>query len=589
MQKNYQTQNIVYALFIGNPNPDNGDLAMGLMDGELATDFVFADCSQVVSKFDSSNFDAKKGFDGVWDIIVGRIPYYGEKSEFSKASHVDEILKKTVAYEKASPEQILERYNFAVDGYTVDAHLVEFAGFPYITDAELAKSYLSQDYFPKKNRHFTEDNHVPFVKFKEGDESSVEWHRSKDLAPDHLNIVAINDQAQSADPRNPKNSSYLHLCYGAIASVGSTAKVEDNKDNAKAIQPQSFYNIYRTLMMSPYSIGQAYWANNNKGQNKPSSKAIAQVLYGDPSVTPFPEALFARRSGTVRPIHNLEFYEPTKIDHLVKLQTQEYDIQNLSSEMQNYSAELDVPWLEIKGQAQGQIQSMKVATLTVAFNKKARDLSAGTHVAKVKFTMAGEVFERQLIFKRYKEDIEFNETYKNSETKSLSLVGNTVNIIEKGKLPENIDRTLSFNLKANSLADVKSLLKGQGVELNLNQETKALELNCKPYEFGEKADEKPYISFSKSTKNLVKLKGETPVKEGVWSSIAISFSYSTKVVNLYLNGKIEASAKLPSYYFCLDGLNTGEGLTAELDDFQVKRGASSLKDIQSLATLAKKK
>ena len=94
LRNNYLAMDILYVLLIGNPNPDTGNVPMHLYndreDDIVPTDMLYSDMS------------AGDNWDKYWEVIVGRIPYYGT------ISVVDNILQKTINYENS--QQVLWRW-----------------------------------------------------------------------------------------------------------------------------------------------------------------------------------------------------------------------------------------------------------------------------------------------------------------------------------------------------------------------------------------------------------------------------------------------------------------------------------------------
>lgn len=99
---NYLSLNIEYVLLVGDPNPSTGNVPMKACapyQGGCPTDFYYAD---LTGNWDldgngaygqTSDFGAG-GVDRNWDVLVGRIPYYGS------AADTDAALAKIIAYEK---------------------------------------------------------------------------------------------------------------------------------------------------------------------------------------------------------------------------------------------------------------------------------------------------------------------------------------------------------------------------------------------------------------------------------------------------------------------------------------------------------
>jgi hypothetical protein len=112
LQSNY-IMKARYALLIGNPNPWSGDVPMkvvtsnlGSEDGNVPTDYYYADmtgnwdlngngfyCENL--EWPSGDF-GDGGVDRIPEIIVGRIPYYGNMTD------LDKILQKIINYETMS-------------------------------------------------------------------------------------------------------------------------------------------------------------------------------------------------------------------------------------------------------------------------------------------------------------------------------------------------------------------------------------------------------------------------------------------------------------------------------------------------------
>ena len=94
LMANYVSLDLLYVLLIGNPHPDSGDVPMSWYDdgkGIAPTDALYWDLSTAT------------GWDKYWEVVVGRIPYYGTMSI------VDAILQKTINYENS--QKVLWRRN----------------------------------------------------------------------------------------------------------------------------------------------------------------------------------------------------------------------------------------------------------------------------------------------------------------------------------------------------------------------------------------------------------------------------------------------------------------------------------------------
>ena len=138
LQSNYQSQSIEYVLFIGNPNPDSGDVPMKMcwprnnattytQYKESPSDYYYADLTgnwdlDGDGKYGEYDDDGGAGgWDRDYEVIVGRIPCYGSMPD------LDAILTKIVQYPN-SPMAWRKKALMAVypaDGSTPGYHPME--------------------------------------------------------------------------------------------------------------------------------------------------------------------------------------------------------------------------------------------------------------------------------------------------------------------------------------------------------------------------------------------------------------------------------------------------------------------------------
>jgi hypothetical protein len=111
LQVNYINLNIEYVLLIGNPHPSLGDVPMKMLwsktndlayNIEFPSDYYYTD---LTGNWDLDNDGfygeweddfGSGGVDRYWEVIVGRIPFYGNLDD------LDSILKKIIYYENTS-------------------------------------------------------------------------------------------------------------------------------------------------------------------------------------------------------------------------------------------------------------------------------------------------------------------------------------------------------------------------------------------------------------------------------------------------------------------------------------------------------
>ena len=157
LQGKYQQLNLLYALIIENPHPDEGRIPMAKFqpkkakiytpdqkkdyakfikikddpktadgayykyNGEKPSDYYYADLTSEWDANGNSVLCDKEDYasgkiDGQANVYVGRIPYYGEKSEYAKLEDVDIILRRTIDFENATGDLKWRKDMFYVGG-----------------------------------------------------------------------------------------------------------------------------------------------------------------------------------------------------------------------------------------------------------------------------------------------------------------------------------------------------------------------------------------------------------------------------------------------------------------------------------------
>ena len=93
IRQNYEKLGLKYVIFIGVGHPEEGDVPMIKANGRWPTDYFYTDLSgdwdldnDGVLASDGDYGDG--GIDCVPEVFVGRIPYYGETSDWGKAEEV---------------------------------------------------------------------------------------------------------------------------------------------------------------------------------------------------------------------------------------------------------------------------------------------------------------------------------------------------------------------------------------------------------------------------------------------------------------------------------------------------------------------
>ena len=109
LKANYISRNIEYVLLIGDPHPDAGDVPMKMLQPysnyESPSDYYYADLTGDWDLDQDGLYGEEYGDFGIggvdrnWEVLVGRIPYYGNMKE------LDRILSKIIFYENERREK----------------------------------------------------------------------------------------------------------------------------------------------------------------------------------------------------------------------------------------------------------------------------------------------------------------------------------------------------------------------------------------------------------------------------------------------------------------------------------------------------
>ena len=255
LQDNYLSQSIEYVLLIGDPDPGSGNVPMKMLwprhnatsytqYKNSPSDFYYADLTGDWD-LDNDGYYGEYGDDfgtgGVdrnWDVLVGRIPYYGNMTD------LDHILEKIISYGSTPLESIGWRRNVLLpmepsDGSTPGYHLGEEIkddiiipkgswGYHRVYEENYGLSPVPETVPCTKDNVTNAWNGVPF--------GAVFWwtHGSSTSASDIMDTThaaTLNDtypaftfqcSCLNAYPEVTTNLAYSLLKNGCIATVGAT-------------------------------------------------------------------------------------------------------------------------------------------------------------------------------------------------------------------------------------------------------------------------------------------------------------------------------------------------------------------------------
>jgi hypothetical protein len=609
LHANCKKLDLLYVVFIGNPNPSAGEIPMypvatnieefraALARGEhphagRPSDLPYMDCSGPSTDVsgdgrlgDGGDYVVGTGLDTQWDVLVGRIPYYGEASAWGRFRDVDAILQKIMDYENATPEEILERYNFEIDT-VLDGHVTEYAGHNYVTREQSHRGRLTLDHFSWQNNSFMDQYNVGFIRsgghasptFIESGVTSG-WLANRTVPKATCQVLAEYGGCDCSQPEHPMNMGYMHLRQGAIATVGASRSIASVRGHGERTRPTAFHNIRLTSLMRGISVGQAHWQGLTGGRQMPNGGAQMWTLYGDPSVVPFPERLHPRRSHALRPVHDLEHFEPMQVESSAPTATQEYDLQNLSGSALKWSAEINVEWAELRGPLEGSLDPEGVATVRLILNQRARQLPAGMKRATITFKIGSKVEYRNFEYNRTIPKVTHQFAFDDKEGGSfLGKRDGKHKVFDRFCSDNFINRSFSFEIKPNGrLPHNATVAAGPRFRVFVNGD-QTLQVDWQPYPYGEHAWNPRFGHVTTDPKDSVVLKTKTGLLPDQVNRITVSTDFITDEARLFLNGEEQASCSMNKRLFLPWKSDIGHGLNAAIDNFIVETRASTAED-----------
>lgn len=298
LRANYITNDILYVLLIGNPHPETGDVPMRWYNDGYETGGVYGAPTDALY----SDLSAGDAWDKYWEVIVGRIPYYGSMSA------LDAILQKTINYENS--QQVLWRWNALLPMVPLSDTTPSYQCGEQIKDqlltpnGILATRIYHSTYSLNPPPEYLLSNRYPALEWSSQPYGLVAWitHGWATGASEVITTSNVNQlnntypsavyqgSCQNAWPENTGNLAYRILQNGGITTVAATRN--------------SYYTPGQTNYTTGFSIGTlAYHYTKNMAANRQScGAALAQakaslnlykanatrmVMYGDPSIVVF--------------------------------------------------------------------------------------------------------------------------------------------------------------------------------------------------------------------------------------------------------------------------------------------------------------
>ncbi|TKG94953.1 hypothetical protein EYV94_09565 [Puteibacter caeruleilacunae] len=411
LQSNYKKLDLLYVLLIGDPTPNCGDIpmkvvSMGTKDdlGEvIPTDYYYADIS---GNWDINNngivgerSDFKEGgLDGVWDVLVGRLLYYGENSVWGKLDDVDVLLRRFIDYD--NEEDIDWRYNVFV--YRPNQEIfaswiskyLEPNGINYVLMSETPNwAGLSRPDYIAGDGHTRYDilneNDFGHIKLQAHGTPTATWGInsdgvSKKLNPTKPGIVQFAGCFTGA-PEKSNNIGGAMLRFYAIATEPNSMGVTSFTAPGPKVGIKPVMNNRKLKLLQGNSVGYAHWEDyadiSRYASNTVGNTMLKHNLYGDPSIVVFKTGINVPSSVVVTPVKRAYFQMNS--GNYADI-AQKYTVWSNIDGEQFSSVEIDVDWLSysIIG---SNVDRNNGTDVEVKPNEKAANLGIGEHKATVLF------------------------------------------------------------------------------------------------------------------------------------------------------------------------------------------------------------
>lgn len=325
LQTNYQSPRIEYVLLIGDPDPALGEVPMKTLwplndparNRNFPSDFYFADltgnwdldgdgfCGEWEDDFGAG------GVDRYWEVLVGRIPFYGDFGD------LDGILSKIIDYENPVCGDITWRKNVLLpmkpsDANTPGYHLGEAIKADIIVpkgDWEYHRVYEEAYGLnpPPETTPCTEDN--VSEAWNGSPMGGVFWFthggpRNANGVMDLVHAATLDDthpaftfqaSCSNATPEDDMNLAYSLLINGCIATVGSTGICHYYSGQTRFAGSDTItgmsYEYARRLIGDGMDCGHALHALRQHIVPRDWGgwrNLLVFNIYGDPSVALFP-------------------------------------------------------------------------------------------------------------------------------------------------------------------------------------------------------------------------------------------------------------------------------------------------------------
>jgi hypothetical protein len=632
LRNNYESKDLLYALMLGDADIYEGTVPMAAAKGGVdrftrqavvdsgeaydeyeytysvsATDHYYVDLEHENIDangngvlYDGGDFgQSGAGHSGHWDVLVGRIQYAGEESDFGTMADVDAIFQKIIDYETETDTSWRYKPDINDTTWNINAAVYEYAGVEYKIRGSVGEGHSPVDFKEWTNNHFLSNYNTGYI--RTGGHGTAIWTGgglSTSFAKQYGNnskpFLSEIGSCEACLVEYDDNLCAAQLRYGSIGVIAGTRPVatlgSNNGYGEEFIRSGRF-----TLFTQGASLGYSHWQRMLNGHNSLTGSDILWTLTGDPSVQVIPQALKPTYPIIAKPTQEVVY----DWDGSGALPVQEYDITNNTDASQTLSIQSDSPWLVLDTTSVVLAAGEKV-TLTATATAAAAELPEDGSAAHIYIQEQGG-YTTTRVFNLYKRTpqvdslVDFDHV-SSGQAQVLGSSGGTLAVDEAAVVaggvhgnaydtsidtdgltighdvipsPRHSSMTLSFWINSNGAitSDVK-LLKGamggsdSGTDLDLDITNNGASLKLEWQSTGLSGA----YEWDESTYDYTQ-EGAVSITPGTWHHVAIVLEYGGSN-RLFFDGQLVEAVPHVGYTYNFDDLVFANGFDGLIDELQ---------------------
>lgn len=424
--------------------------------GPVISDYPYADLGTDWDADGDGFLDPAPGLvDGATlepELYVGRIPYYGESSDYGTAADLDVILRRMIRYDQE--QDIAWRYHIMLEhGKMPDAKAyMEEIGFNYtlisrfksrVVGLPAIRSKTGREHIP--NLEQIQDYGVGFKGcHSHGGPTGMEGFRSSEIAQiahDKYPTVLTLGACDVGHIEHPNNLAFTLLRFQSVAVSGGTGSVTNFGGDGRYVARNKMSK--EDLLFAGKSVGEAHWewygALYRRKKMVPMTAAKINI-YGDPSAVPLRAGPTPPYPFFAKPVagHFVVMVDPDRADRLPPYQMV---LSNPHRTPVTVTARASHDWMHLE-QKTIALRAKGSCDLSVSVDpERAAALAPGTYDGRVVLSSSdGYRCVRRFVLKIPVPDIRGLYTFEPGSRALKNLVGDSMRTLDEFSLPKSVTK-----------------------------------------------------------------------------------------------------------------------------------------------------